>query len=343
MAAALHREKRHERLREFVLALPAPAPALWARLFLSAVEHADFDCARACIERCSDERRRVDFLRVFAHTAIARRQLGALFRHCEGAVAAASNELLCGSVATVAAGALLQYRIGDAAEAAAALYFYARTLLRTVSRLGLQRAAAALVLCLALRADGAVRGVADGALVSRKAILRLLRRVEAVLALPDAERKCRGDRPAILRALVENAKWEAVLAFARTCTAEELAALCAEIARGGTQTGLLARLLDLDKRKWNFALHAAALQGFFGRNCDPPAWLLDRMAEEALPQLIDACCRAKRADVLADVLEAVSEKGASISRYFTPLLEKARAVCTPDVHGVIDRLIAQAV
>jgi hypothetical protein len=255
-----------------------------------------------------------------------------------------TNELLCYSSATLAAAAALHYHTGDISEAIEALYRLGRTLLRSPSRIALERAAA-LVLCLAL-SEGAPElvcapSVADGSLVSRKTIAKLLLKIETVLAFPGIENRCRLSHRKLLEALVELPNIERLVEFAKLCEVDELSEFCVSLI--GSSGAALARLLALDKRKWNFKLHLDVLTAFLRQREDPPVWLSDAMMENALAQLIDICSQFRRGDILEDVFAELQCKEEPISRYLTPLLEQARVFCAPKGYAVIDDLAVRTV
>jgi hypothetical protein len=347
IVARLFSDKSYALLNEFVRQLPDPTPNVWAYLFLSAIEHGEFESAHDCIERCPDDEKRVDFLRLFIHSAIEKRKLSAIFDHYDSAhLAVAANELMSYSSSTVAVGAMLYHRIGDVPETISALYLLGRTLLRSVSRFNLERAASAFILCLAF-SEGSpdvicARSPADSSLVTRRIINRLLLKVEAILAFPDVENWYRKNHNEILLGLLETGNETRTFEFAKVCTVDELSKFCNELVRRpASSDAVLSQILALDKRKWNFRLHSDTFRAFLGTERDPPAWIIDAMVDVSFAQLIILCEEFRRGDIFDEVFTAIEEKGRPISRYFLPLLERARPICGPQGRAAIDRLMTK--
>jgi hypothetical protein len=189
-----------------------------------------------------------------------------------------------------------------------------------------------------------VPNVADQSLVSRRSIRKLLIKIETILAFPNVESHYRKNHNEILTGLYELPNEKQVIEFARICSVDEISRFTVKLVRNERPSGgLLAELLELDKRKWNFQLHLNTFREYLKTKYDPPIWLFDAMIENSLPQLIDICCQFNRGDVLEEVFVEVQVRNVRISRYWKPLLEKAKKCCHREVHELIDEIITIAV
>jgi hypothetical protein len=240
------------------------------------------------------------------------------------------DEMMCYSVRTVAAAAMLYWHIGDVHGAMGALYFYARTQLRAVTKENLERAGSALVLYLSIWDCGtepSVRNVSDQSLVTRRSIVRLLTKVEVLLSFANPTEKFCLANSDILRRLWEAGKWELMTKFARICARDVLAKFCVFlVGQPSTAYGAIAAVLVCDKRKWNWTLHNEVLCEFLRRKLAPPVWLVDEMGSRARPSLIAMANQYRRLDILEDVFADLDSKKEKVSRYLLPLLDQTLAI-----------------
>jgi hypothetical protein len=318
-------------------------------VFVSALENHNFAAAFECIERCQERERVVDFVRLFVMSAIDCQQLPEVFGFDFGAkLPVVLGEMMCCSVRTVAAAAMLYRHIGDVHGALSALYFYARTQLQTVTKENLERAGSALVLILSIwdcGTESSVRSVSDRSLVTRRSIVRLLSKVEVLSSFEDPAKKFGLANRDILGSLWEAGKWELMTKFAGICTKDDLADFCvSRVRQPSTMNGGITAVLVCDKRKWNWKLHNDVLHEFLRQRLVPPVWLVDEMSNKAKPSLIALANQYRRLDILEEVFGDLDSKQEKVSRYLIPLLNQTLAVpgMPENLQQTIRALIASA-
>jgi hypothetical protein len=346
---ALRGARMSRDLVRFVDGLGNATPVMFSYMFVSALDAHDFLTAFECIKRCGEDERVVDFVRLFVMSAIDCRQLPEVFRFDFGArLSVVLGEMLCYSVRTVAAAAMLYWHIGDVHGALGALYLYARTQLRTVTRGNLERAVSALVLLLSVWDCGtelSVRSVSDQSLVTRRSIVRLLTKVEIVLSFANPAKKFGLSNGDILRSLWEAGNWELMTKFASICTSDDLAKFSVFlVGQPSTAYGAIAAVLVCDKRKWNWKLHTEVLREFLRQRLAPPVWLVDELSNKAKPSLIAMANQYRTLDILEDVFGDLDREKEKVSRYLRPLLEQTLAVpgMPESLQRIVRDLIASA-
>jgi len=328
---ALRDKKSSPLLVRFFNLLENPTPVICSYLFITALETYDFQTAFTCINKCEDNARVVDFLRLFIITAINKKQLPQIFKFNYNAkLPILMNELLCYSIRTIPVGAMFYYYIGDVHGTLSALYLYGRTLLRTISKENLQKAASAFILYLSISKRGqesCVRSVADQSLVSRKSIEKLLRRIEILVTFADPAVKFTWPDFDILKFLYDVENFDEIAKFAKICPVNELSKFCIYLINQQTIADhCIEMILGVDKRKWNWKLHEDVLHEFLRQNLVPPVWFIDAMMHHSRPTLIAMANRYARIDILEEVFCEIDEKNEKVSKYLVPLLNQTLKV-----------------
>lgn len=321
--------KRDDLMLRLVAHIPEINEDQLTLLFLTMIDCGNMDEAYKCLWRLKDDRKVIDFLRILIVHAIDHNQVSKLFSYdFNGKLSMFTNELVCLSTRTLAVGAAYFNYIKDRSEAAASLYLYARSVLRSVSKESLRKAEAALALCCSIVEDEecCIRSVAENSLVDCKTILRLARRVSCLRAFDNPQDYATQPNKVILAAL-SKVNADKMITFCKLCSVDELCAFCQTLVYNRDFTSL-GRLLELDKRTWNFALHKTALRAFLqpsqaGVNgpLDPPVWLVDSLKDRAMYDLLLLCKEFHRYDIVQDVFTQLNLANQKLSRYMIPLLE----------------------
>ena len=318
-------KKRVDLMLRLKARIPSIAEDQLSIIFLTMIGAGDMDEAFNCLWMARNDRQLADFMRLLIMYAIEHGQVKKLLAYdFNKKTSMFTNELLCYSVRTLAVGATYYNMIKDRSEAASALYLYARSVLRSCTKDGLRKAEAALALCCSILEDDdcCIRSVSDNSLVEKKTILRLSRRVACLQAFEKPQDFAAQSNKEILEAL-RNIHSDKLITFCKLCSMEELSAFCQTLVRV-RDFASLEQVLQLDKRTWNYNLHKTTLRAFLDERTgsyDPPVWIIDKLRECSVYDLLCLCKEYRRYDILEDIFTQLDLRREKLSRYVIPLLK----------------------
>jgi hypothetical protein len=292
---------------------------LLSLIFITALDSEDFDLCFSYIKKTENEKQKADFLRIFISKVIRAKAVRKLLEYdFKDLLSFLTNDLMCYSVKTLLVAALFYNKIGDVSETAAALYLFARTLLRMVTEENLRKAASALVLCLSVTEDRdfVIRSVSDNALVDRKSIEKILKRVVCMLEIPGISDNIGNSE--ILQRLYEIGS-DKVCCFGQLSSFEELCGFC-EFIIVRKDFLSLSKILRLDKRKWGYKLHCASLENVLKLRYDPPVWMVEAFIANSMRDFFVLCIVYDRKKIVKDVVDQMFRKGMELNHHLVRLL-----------------------
>lgn len=293
-----------------------------ALIFSSYLNMKNYDGAFLCLQRVKDINIKTDLIRLLIKTLIENNQFQRLISYpYNDSINLFAEQLSCYSKETLLVAATLYHKLCDYSLSTKMFYLHARICLKNPTIENMKKALYSLVFCLSImnHNDVAVRDISSNQLLTKKKITKIKLRVECCLCSSNPKNAIALSDLELLKLSMNSS--QIMLKFIKVCSEETLIEYVKYLVIENQQN-ILYNTLQHDKRKWNYSLNSSAFIQFLKTKTTPPLWLVIRMKELLLRQLLTLCHSYNRKDILNDLFIEMHQNNEKVPKYLIPVLKQ---------------------